>query len=373
MDRTIIRPTWAEIDLDAITHNIKAMRQRLPKQTKIVAVVKANGYGHGSIEVAKRALESGATSLAVALLEEALVLRNAGIEAPILVMGWVPPEAASIAAKQNITLTFFQKDWLDQVSKLDLSTKLQLHLKLDTGMGRIGIRSSEEMREILYALNSKPSIYLTGVYTHFATADGQNLSYFHQQKTLFEKRLTELREYWSGEVAVHIGNSASAIRLPEGMYDFVRYGIAMYGLFPSPAVKEEDEISLKQAFSLHSRLAHVKQIDAGDAVSYGLTYRAEKKEWIGTIPIGYGDGWVRKLQGFSVLVDGKRMPIVGRICMDQTMIRLDKEYPVGTKVTLLGSQNESFISIDEAASYLDTINYEIPCLLNERIPRIYKG
>ncbi|WP_042220376.1 alanine racemase [Oceanobacillus manasiensis] len=374
MNRALIRPTWAEIDLEAITHNIKAMIQRLPERTEIIAVVKANGYGHGSVQVAKRALESGATSLAVALLEEALELREAGIDAPILVLGWVPPEAAAIASKHHISLTFFQKDWLDQVSRLDLNGEtLQLHLKIDTGMGRIGIRTNEELREILYALNDKPSIYLTGVYTHFATADAQNLTYFHKQRERFSKMLAELKELWSGEVAIHIGNSASAIRLPEGMYDFVRYGISMYGLYPSQVVKEEQAINLKQAFSLHSRLAHVKQIEAGDAVSYGLTYSAEKTEWIGTIPIGYGDGWIRKFQGFSVLVDGKRQPIVGRICMDQTMIRLDREYPVGTKVTLLGSQNGSFISMDEAASYLDTINYEIPCLLNERIPRIYKG
>ncbi|CDO04119.1 alanine racemase [Oceanobacillus picturae] len=373
MTRARIRPTWAEIDLDAITHNIKAMHERLPKKTKIVAVVKANGYGHGSIQVAKKALDSGATSLAVALLEEALELREAGINAPILVMGWVPPEAAPIAAKHHITLTFFQKDWLDQVSRMEFDERLQLHLKLDTGMGRIGIRSSEALREILYALNDKPSIYLTGVYTHFATADGTNLTYFHKQKEQFERMLSELKEQWSGEVTVHIGNSASAIRLPGDMYDFVRYGISMYGLYPSQPVKEEQAINLKQAFSLHSRLAHVKQIEAGDAISYGLTYKAEKAEWIGTIPIGYGDGWIRKLQGFSVLVDGKRMPIVGRICMDQTMVRLDQEYPVGTKVTLLGSQNGSFINIDEAAAYVDTISYEIPCLLNERIPRIYKG
>ncbi|MGP4066881.1 alanine racemase [Oceanobacillus sp. M65] len=373
MTRAIIRPTWAEIDLDAITHNIKAMHERLPEKTKIVAVVKANGYGHGSIQIAKKALDSGATSLAVALLEEALELREAGIDAPILVMGWVPPEAAAIAAKHHITLTFFQKDWLDQVSRMEFDERLQLHLKLDTGMGRIGIRSSEALHEILYALNDKPSIYLTGVYTHFATADAPNLTYFHKQKEKFERMLSELREQWSGEVTVHIGNSASAIRLPGDMYDFVRYGISMYGLYPSQPVKEEQAINLKQAFSLHSRLAHVKQIEAGDAISYGLTYKAEKTEWIGTIPIGYGDGWIRKLQGFSVLVDGKRMPIVGRICMDQTMIRLDQDYPVGTKVTLLGSQNGSFINIDEAAAYVDTISYEIPCLLNERIPRIYKG
>ncbi len=180
------------------------------------------------------------------------------------------------------------------------------------------------------------------------------------------------RTYWPEPVAVHTGNSAASIRFPEKMYDYIRFGIAMYGLYPSKTVKQENAISLKQAFSLHSRLIHVKQLEEGVSIGYGATYQAKAGEWIGTIPIGYGDGWLRKLQGAEVLVEGKRMPITGRVCMDQTMIHLDKEYPVGTKVTLIGEQNGAVIEMDEIADYLDTINYEIPCIISQRVPRIYK-
>ncbi|MBY7142387.1 alanine racemase [Virgibacillus sp. NKC19-3] len=365
------RDTWVEVNLDAIAYNIEQMKEKLPESSNIIAVVKADGYGHGSVPVAKRALEAGANALAVALLEEALVLRKAGIEASILVLGRTPPEAAPVAADQDITLTFFQEEWLREVETYKLDKNLKVHMKWDTGMGRIGIRNQKELKQMLDALNENPSIYLTGVFTHFATADEEDLTYFYEQKERFDAFLAFFKEYWPYEVAIHIGNSAASIRLPEDMYDFIRFGISMYGLYPSGAVKAKGEIDLKQAFSLHSRLISVKRIAPGESVSYGATYTAKQCEWIGTIPIGYGDGWIRKLQGASVLVDGKRMPIVGRICMDQTMIQLDREYPIGTKVTLIGAQDGDVIDMDEIANYVDTINYEIPCIINNRVPRIY--
>ncbi|WP_449354419.1 alanine racemase [Virgibacillus natechei] len=365
------RDTWVEINLDAIAYNIGQMKEKLPESSNIIAVVKADGYGHGSVPVAKRALEAGAKALAVALLEEALVLREAGIDAPILVLGRTPPKAAPVAAEKDITLTFFQEEWLQEVNTYSLDKNLKLHMKWDTGMGRIGIRTEKELKNILDALNKNPSIYLTGVFTHFATADEEDLTYFHEQKARFEELWNFFKQNWPHDVSIHIGNSAASIRLPEEMYDYIRFGISMYGLYPSGVVKAKRQIDLKQAFSLHSSLIHVKRIVPGESVSYGATYTAEKHEWIGTIPIGYGDGWIRKLQGISVLVDGKRMPIVGRICMDQTMIQLDREYPIDTKVTLIGKQDNDFIEMDEVADYVDTINYEIPCIINNRVPRIY--
>ncbi|WP_060681895.1 alanine racemase [Virgibacillus halodenitrificans] len=373
MSDTIYRNTWVEVDLEAIEYNLQQIKKRISNKTKIIAVVKADGYGHGSVQVAKRAIKAGASALAVALFEEALTLRKAEITVPILVLGWVPAKAAPIAAVNNITLTFFQKEWLQEVSTYQLEDKLHVHMKWDTGMGRIGVRTKSELKELLYALNENPSIYLTGVFTHFATADEADMSYFYEQKSRFEEMLKTFTEVWGKPVDVHIGNSASAIRLPEEMYDYIRFGIAMYGLYPSGTVKSERDVELKQAFSLHSRLAHVKKIAAGETVSYGATYKAEKDEWIGTIPIGYGDGWIRKLQGVDVLVNGKRMPIVGRICMDQTMIRLDGEYPIDTKVTLIGKQNSAEIEMDEIAAHAETINYEIPCIINQRVPRLYKN
>jgi alanine racemase len=367
----LYRHTWAEINLDAIAYNIRQIKEKLPQDSNVIAVVKANAYGHGIVPVAKKALESGANALAVALLEEAVTLREASIEAPILVLGAVPAEFASVAADYHITLTFFQLDWIRDVVNQDLNHTLNLHLKLDTGMGRIGIRSNEELVSILQELVKNKNIHLSGIFTHFATADDSDLTFYKEQTSRFEAFMHEFKKHWKEPVLVHIGNSAAAIRFPEKMYNCVRFGISMYGLYPSPEVREEHAIQLQQAFSLHSRLVHVKKIEKGESVSYGKTYIAEEDEWIGTIAIGYGDGWNRKLQGMSVLVNGKRMPIVGRVCMDQTMIKLDQFYEVGTKVTLIGSEGNECIEMDEVAQYLDTINYEIPCMINERIPRIY--
>lgn len=367
------RETWAEIDLDAIRYNIKQMKDRLPQTSFITAVVKANGYGHGSVQVAKTALASGATALAVALLEEAIVLRKAGIEAPILVLSRVSPKGAIEAARQNITLTFFQMEWLEEVSKYRLPKELKVHMKWDTGMGRSGIRTEEELKQILQALNKQNNIHLTGVYTHFATADGADLSYFEKQQKCFDHLLGIFNQYWSELVSVHVGNSAASIRFPKKMHTFIRFGIAMYGMYPSFVLKKEKAIDLKQAFSLHSRLIHVKKVPINQSIGYGATYKTSNEEWIGTIPIGYGDGWVRKLQGMHVLIEGKKLPIVGRICMDQMMVQLDKAYPIGTKVTLIGKQKGAKIEMDDVAQYLDTISYEIPCMLNQRIPRIYLG
>ena len=368
---TLIRQTWAEINLDAIGHNIEQVKKRLRPGCEVVAVVKANGYGHGSVEVAKKALRSGASSLAVSLLEEALTLREANIDAPILVLGWVGPEYASIAAEQNITLTFSQKEWVQAVKKHTLPKKLNVHMKWDTGMGRTGIRTEKELKGIIEELNDNPSIYLTGVYTHFATADSIDPTYYKLQRERFEKLSNTFKTLWKEPVEFHMSNSAASIQYPDVEQPYIRLGISMYGLYPSKEVKETTEVNLKQAFSLHSQIVFVKKVPAGECISYGGTYRTESEEWIGTIPIGYGDGWIRKLTGMTVLIDGKRMPIVGRICMDMMMVRLDQEYEIGTKVTLIGKQGDDFIDMDEIADKLDTINYEIPCTITARVPRIY--
>lgn len=371
MDRTLYRETWAEIDLGAIEHNIEQVKQILPSHCDIIAVVKADGYGHGAVQVAQKALMSGATFLAVALLEEAMILREAGITAPILVLGRVSPGQAFVAAENDITLMFFQNEWIKEVNQLPLTSDLKLHLKLDTGFGRLGIRADEEIDDILEELNKNKHIHLTGVYTHFATADEENVTYFKKQLSRFNHFLDVLKSKWRNPLAVHIGNSAASIRFPHLMHDYIRFGVSLYGLYPSEAAKKETSIDLRQAFSLHSRLAHVKKISKGESVGYGVTYTTEKEEWIGTFPIGYADGWRRSLQGASVLVDGKRCPIVGRVCMDQTMVLLDKNYPIGTKVTLIGNQDNETITMEEVADYIETINYEIPCMITSRVPRIY--
>lgn len=365
------RPTWVEVNLDAVEYNITQIQKILPSTSNIMAVVKANGYGHGSIRIAKKALQAGAKALAVALLEEAIELRDAGIDVPILVLGWVDSTFAHLAAQHHVTLTVFQQSWLKKIDDSALKSKLNIHLKLDTGMGRIGVRSEEELKSILQELNRKKNIYLTGAYTHFATADADTMDYYDYQNSRFNEYLGIINDQLEEPIMIHAGNSAASIRFPKKMHNYIRFGISMYGLYPSLTVKEENHLSLKSSFSLHSRLIHVKKVEPNASISYGNTYFTSDTEWIGTVPIGYGDGWSRKLQGASVLVDGKRMPIIGRICMDQLMIRLDKEYDIGTKVTLIGEQNGEIIEVDEIADYLETINYEIPCMINERVPRVY--
>ncbi|RPF57092.1 alanine racemase [Aquisalibacillus elongatus] len=363
------RDTWAEIDLQAIKHNVVEMKNHLNNK-EVFAVVKADAYGHGEKEVAEAALNAGASRLAVAVFDEALRLREHFPEVPILVMGWTAPQYVRLAAQNNITLTAFQTEWVNQAKSYLKGEPLSIHLKVDTGMGRIGIRSVEEAYDVIRACDNT-SIKITGVFTHFATADESDLLYYQQQLGAFKQWLKQVKPHLPDDLTVHIGNSAAAMRFPDDMYDGVRFGISMYGLYPSPTVKGEQPIKLKPAFSLYSRLIHVKKVHKGDAISYGATYKAQDEEWIGTIPIGYGDGWIRKLQDFSALVDGNKCPIVGRICMDQSMIKLNRPYELGTKVTLIGEDQNAFVSMDDAAEHLETINYEIPCILGQRIPRFY--
>ncbi|BAM46477.1 alanine racemase [Amphibacillus xylanus] len=365
------RPAQIEIDLSAIRKNIHSLQATLEPQTDIIAVVKANGYGHGDVQVARAALEAGATGLAVALLEEAIKLRESGIAAPILVMGWVAPEFADIANEYGITLTVFQASWLESYYQLSNSTaKLPIHIKLDTGMGRIGIREESELNDFLGKLDQS-RINVTGVYTHFATADEEDTDYYEFQVSRFEPLLEIIKQSVKQDLTIHIGNSAVSLRHLNHLYHAVRFGIGMYGLYPSTYLKENRPFDLVPALSLKTQLSHVKRVNPGESISYGTTYKAEKHEWIGTIPIGYGDGIQRRWQNFEVLIDGKRMPLVGRICMDQCMVRLDQAYPIGTEVTFIGQQGKESIYLEEIATHLDTINYEVACLLTDRLPRMY--
>lgn len=364
------RDTWAEVDLDCISENVASVKKLLPPEVAIIAVVKANAYGHGDVQVAEAALDAGAVYLAVAFMDEAIALRNKGVKAPILVLGATRPEDVQVAINHDITITVFQEEWLQAAQgHLIADRELSIHIKLDTGMGRIGIRSKEELAAIEKMISEDPRLVLEGVFTHFATADELDQSYFQKQLVFFEEMLAVLKER---PRYIHSSNSAAALRFPKAYFNGVRLGIAMYGLTPSLEMEQEIPFPLKEAFSLHSRLVHVKKLNKGEKVSYGATYEVEKEQWIGTIPIGYADGWIRRLQGQEVLVEGERVPIVGRICMDQCMVRLPRHVPVGTTVTLIGSQLEGAISVNEIAKSLDTINYEVPCMISARVPRLYR-
>lgn len=369
--KMIYRNTWAEINLAAIGHNIRQLKNVLPENHRVMSVIKADGYGHGSVEVAKVAMEEGIDYLVVALLEEAIVLREANIDVPILVIGRVEPQYASVAASYQITLTVYDLEWIQAVQEKNLTEKLAIHLEFETGMNRTGIQTLEQMKDIVDAVKRSEQVHITGAYMHFATADDIGTVQYEEQKQRYEYMLQKLAEYYPHPIITHIGNSAAGIQYPEDMLQYTRFGVATYGLYPSKAVHTLEAVQLQQAFSLYSELMHVKKIRPGDCVSYGATYCAEEEEWVGTIPIGYADGWSRKLQGFYVLIEGKRMPIIGRICMDSMMVKLDKPYEVGKRVTLIGQDQEETIQMDDIADYLETINYEIPCMLTSRIPRVY--
>ncbi|MGG4490325.1 alanine racemase [Metabacillus idriensis] len=369
MGNSFYRDTWAEIDLDAIYSNVTSMKKHIGENTQLIAVVKANGYGHGDTEVAKAALEAGASMLSVAFLDEALVLRDAGFKAPILVMGASRPEDVHIAVDQDIILTAPSFEWLMEAEKNVQKGTLSVHLKIDTGMGRLGVRSEEEIQQAFKFAEGNPSVKIEGIFTHFATADELDSAYFNKQYAAFTSMAQIAAQY--DDVMIHCGNSATGLRFPEKLVHAVRLGISMYGLSPSMEIKPELPFELKEAFSLHSKLVHVKKISKGEKVSYGATYTAEEDEWIGTIPIGYADGWVRRLRVSDVLIDGERMPIVGRICMDQCMIKLSSYKETGTKVTLIGRQEDECISVDEVAERLETINYEVPCTITLRVPRMF--
>jgi alanine racemase len=361
-----------EVNVDHIASNVKAILEHLPENVEIVAVVKANAYGHGAIEVANAAVSAGAKLLAVAILDEAIELRENGITCPILVMGWTRPEDVQVAIDHDITLTYFQHDWIKEAANKITSGKLPLHLKVDTGMNRVGTKSFEEALQIYEYANNQPMFDIAGIFTHFATADDEDQTYFKRQFEAFSTILNKFEEKGITFKQIHTSNSAAAIRSPEQTFSQVRVGIAMYGLAPAKEMKQSIPFPLKEAFSLHSKITHVKKIKAGEAVSYGADYIAKNDEWIGTVPVGYADGWIRKLAGQSeVLVQGKRVPIVGRVCMDQFMVRLTDGVNIGEKVTLIGEQNNAKISIDEIAERLETINYEVPLMISNRVPRVY--
>ncbi len=365
------RPTKAIIDLQAIQQNVKNLKEFLRPNVQIIAVVKANAYGHGDVAVARAALEAGATVLAVATPDEALHIRAHFEEPDILILGASPVSFAPYAAQQRIILTAFADDWMQQAASLlvDEALPLRLHIKIDSGMGRIGIRSEQELLELYQTIQSTENMELDGIFTHFATADEEDTLHFDQQVQFFEKCLAVIP---NKPRLVHASNTAaSLVKDPHLQYDAVRFGISMYGLSPSAYVTSILPFPLLPAFSLESELVHVKQIKSGDSVGYGATYVAPTDMWIGTIPIGYADGVIRKLGGQEVLIDGQRMPIVGRICMDQCMVALPKAYDIGEKVTLIGRQGNTGVSIDEWATKLETINYEIPCIITTRVPRIY--
>ncbi|WP_405097822.1 alanine racemase [Oceanobacillus sp. FSL H7-0719] len=373
MKETSFRDTWAEVSLDAIQNNVKAFKQYINKNSKMMAVVKADGYGHGAAEVAKTAIAAGADYLGVALLDEALELRTAGITVPILILGYTKPAALEEAIKSDITLTIYSEDVITAIREAAerLQKTAKVHLKLDTGMGRIGISAKEKALELLQGARSE-FIEVEGIFTHFAAADNPDATYTKKQ---FE-RFLEITSYLEANGYTiplkHCCNSAATIAYPEMHLDMCRVGISIYGLYPIEFMREK--IKLSQAMTLKTKPVLIKQVDKGQPISYGCTFKPDGQALIATLPVGYADGLSRQLSNRGEMtVHGKRVPIVGRICMDQTMIDVTQigQVTEADEVTIFGEPSAGYISLDEVAALLDTIHYEIVCLVGKRVPRIY--
>ena len=384
------RPAWAEVDLNAIRHNVGVLA-RLVAPAGLMAVVKADGYGHGSVAAAYAALEAGATWLGVALVEEGVELRDAGIDMPILLLSQPPVEAARAVVDARLTPVVCGLRFADALAKAaaDAGVDAQpVHLKIDTGMHRIGCSPSEAL-DLAPAIKKHRELHLQGLLTHFAVADEPDNPYTARQVAVFEAVRKELARMGIRPPLVHAANSAGVLTATDARYDLVRCGIAVYGIAPSAAL--EGQLPLKPALTLKARVSYVRRLAAGERLSYGLRYELDEASTVATVPVGYADGVPRRLGqvGGEVLIGGRRKPIAGTITMDQLLVDLGSgpdadEVEVGTEVVLLGPQGDDprggggmspreEISAAEWADKLGTIPYEVCCGIGERVPRRYVG
>lgn len=367
--------TWAEVDLDAIAHNIKEIRKITNPASKIMAVVKADAYGHGFLEVAKTLLENGADRLAVAVLQEGKQLRSRGVNVPILILGASGEESIEDLINFDITPSVFTYEFAKELSyaaeRKEKVTKI--HIKIDTGMSRIGFLAGEDNEGIvdeILKISRLPYIEIEGIFSHFATSDEADKSYTILQYNRFMDVCNKLEEKGLHIPIKHICNSAGIMMYPEMHLDMVRPGVILYGMYPSDEV-DKSRLDLIPAMTLKSTVTHVKEVEEGRGVSYGKKFITNKKMKIATVPIGYADGYLRKLaKEGKMIVNGEKVAIIGRICMDQCMIDVTNVHTIdkGDEVIIFGREG---VTIDDLAMWLETINYEVSCVIGKRIPRIY--
>ncbi|MDF1499360.1 MAG: alanine racemase [Anaerolineales bacterium] len=362
--------TWVQVDLSAIETNLRYYLETTKRQ--IMAVVKANAYGHGAVAVSNAALNAGATWLAVARVEEALELRGAGIDAPVLILGHTPPEQVEAMIAADIALTVWDRDQIKTIGEVAAhrTRPAKLHLKVDTGMSRLGVTLAEAGK-LAQAVARNPALTLEGVFTHYARADETDPEPTQIQLEGFKSLVESLDRRGLRPPLIHSANSAAGLAHPETWFDLIRVGIAMYGLQPSSARPLPG--SFRPALSWRSSLSMVKTVPPGRGISYGHVYRTSGQERIGTVPVGYADGF-RRVEGNQALVGGHRVPVVGRVTMDQIMLQLDAvpEGRVGEEVVLIGVQGEARITAEDIADRWGTINYEVTSGISKRVPRVYR-
>ncbi len=379
--------TWAEIDLSAYRHNIAELRRITRPGARLMTVVKADGYGHGAVPVATVALESGADCLGVARLHEAVELRQVGIEAPILIFGLTSPEAVDALLDLDLTAAVFSLAGAEVLAAEAISRdkRLRVHIKVDTGMGRLGLLAAMAVAEEatgsaadhrfseVQAIARLPGLQVEGLFTHFATADQADKTYANRQLQRFMELVNRLKQQGLELPLNHTANSAALIDIPESHLDMVRPGIAAYGLYPSAEV-DHGRVELRPIMEWKTRIVHLKKVPAGFGVSYGITYETPRPTTLATVAVGYADGLSRKLSSRGLmLVGGQRAPIVGRVCMDLTLLDVGEvsEVAVGDEVVIFGRQGDESLTADEMATALDTINYEIVSTITSRVPRVY--
>jgi len=367
---------YAQIDLDAIVQNLYHMQKTLKQDTQIIAVIKADGYGHGSVPIARH-IEglSAVSAFAVATAEEAHILRKAGIQKPVLILGYTFPYCYKMLAEEEIRPTVFREDSLADLEQAAVCTgkNIKVHIKVDTGMSRVGIRPDDSGIQFIQRLMDSPYIEIEGIFTHFAKADETDKGPARKQLTLFQTFTRRIERELRLVIPIqHASNSAGILELPEANMDAVRAGISLYGIYPSE--ETTGNVPLKPALSLHSHIIYKKQLHKGQSVSYGGIFTADREMTIATIPVGYGDGYPRSLSNKGeVLVHGKRAQILGRICMDQFMIDITHipQAGEGDLVTLIGADGEEQITAQEVGNISGRFPYELMCDLGKRIPRVY--
>ncbi len=368
---------YAKIDLDAICHNMEQMHRNLSEKTQMIGVIKTDGYGHGAVQIG-RELEkmSYVFGYAVATAEEAMILRHAGLKKPILILGYTFSYCYEDLIRYDIRPTVFREDTIAELSACAqrMGKNVKVHVKVDTGMTRIGIRPDENGIAFVNKLLHTDGIELEGMFTHFARADEADKTSVKEQIRQIKIFMSDVEERLHYHIPVkHCSNSAGIVELPEANMDVVRAGITLYGLWPSPEVSR-DIVDLKPVLSLKSHLVYVKEVEAGIPISYGGTYVTPKKMRVATIPVGYGDGYPRGLSNKGyVLIRGRKAPILGRVCMDQFMVSVDDipDASEGDEVTLIGTDGVYQITMEELGELSGRFNYEFACDLGKRIPRVY--
>lgn len=368
------RPTWAEIDLAALRHNLTSIKTAAG-DAGVMAMVKANAYGHGMLEVSRICREEEVDFFGVASLDEALALLPEALDIPILVMGYTPASDAEMVVAKNIRSTIFTAEAARVLSRaaIKLNRKANLHIKLDTGMGRIGFLPDEQSLDLLQEIASLPGVQIEGIFTHFAEADVENSDFTREQLKVFTDFTDELESRGMDIPIKHCSNSAALMNFTEARFDMIRAGIVLYGLYPS-ALSKRDKLDIIPIMTLKSRVTYVKTLPAGHSVSYGRTYRCQQDTRVATVPIGYADGYSRRLSNrIWAVIKGKRVPLVGNVCMDMCMFDVSGagEVKEGDPVILFGRPADG-ISADDLAAALGTINYEIVSALGSRVPRFFK-